>query len=137
MSFFRKPEQERELVGDRNGSVHARQLVGDKSGGIGLESERYQVEHGVDQLAWGLVVSVQVEALGIHLGSGHVKPLGGALDVLLDLTHRRKVLVQLSLVRLAQLTMQTLGLVEQQVEVAAGSGETCSLGVDGIALQSE
>ena len=137
MSVLGEPEKRRKLVGDGNGSVHAGQLVGDEARGIRLEGECDQVEHGMDQLARGLVVRIQVEALGIHLGSRNVKPLGGAFDILLDLPHRSKILVELPLVSLAQLAMQAFGLVEQQVEVAPGSGEPFSLGVDGIALQSK
>ena len=91
----------------------------------------------MDQLAWRLVVRIQAESLGIHFCPGDLEPLSGAFDVLLDLSHRSEVLVQLALVRLAQLAMQGLGLVHEKVEVTAGPGETFSLGIDGVSLQPE
>ena len=126
-----------ELVGDGNGSMHAGQLVGGETRGIGLESQRDQVEHGVNQLARSLIVGIESEPFGIDLGLGYVKPTGGTFDVLLDFAHRGEVLVELVLVGLAKLALQGLGLAQEKVEVTARSGQPFSLSIDRVSLKAE
>ena len=114
--------------------MHACQLVSHEAGGVGLKGEGDQIEHGVNEFVGSLVVGIEAKTLGIHFGSGHVQPLRGPFHVPFDLTHGGEILIELVLIRFRQLSVHGFRIVQQEVQMAPGSGEPLSLGVNGFSV---
>lgn len=53
------------LGGDRSCTIHITHLRGEKTGGVGLNGEKHEIEHRLDQLAGCLVIGIQVRAGGV------------------------------------------------------------------------